>query len=186
MERIALDNGERGRRPLSAALGADHVAINAYQLAPGDGLPGGIHAHGDQEELFVVQSGTLTFETLDGEVTVSAESVVRFGPGEFQSGRNAHHEPVAVLAIGAPPDSQDIRIPADCPDCSASELQLEFGGDRDRLRCLECATRFKPEDCPRCGEDVLEVHLGDGGSPVTVCQGCKHSFEDPPLGRFGE
>jgi mannose-6-phosphate isomerase-like protein (cupin superfamily) len=183
MERIALDNGEPGRRSLSAELGAEHVVINAYRLGPGEGLPGGIHAHGDQEEVFVVQSGTLTFETLDGEVRAPADSIVRFGPGEFQSGYNAHDEPVAVLAIGAPPDSGDIRIPADCPDCSATELQLEFGGDGQRLRCPECATEFEAEDCPRCGGESLEVHLGDGGTPVTVCQDCRSIFEAPPLGR---
>lgn len=186
MERIALDTGGSGRHALSPDLGAEHVAINAYLLGPGDGLPGGLHAHGDQEEVFVVQSGTLTFETLDSEVTVPAESVVRFGPGEFQSGRDAHDEPVAVLAIGAPPDSQDIRIPADCPECSASELRLEFGGNRDRLRCTNCTTAFEPEDCPRCGDGALEVHLGDRGSPVTVCQECAHSLEDPPLNRTAE
>jgi len=39
-------------RPLTAALGASNVAINYYELAPGDSFAYGYHAHEMQEEVF--------------------------------------------------------------------------------------------------------------------------------------
>jgi uncharacterized cupin superfamily protein len=47
---------------LSAALDATSVAINRYRLAPGEEFPGGLHAHADQEEVFVVLEGEATFD----------------------------------------------------------------------------------------------------------------------------
>jgi len=40
------------RRPVSQALGAEHVAMNYFELAPGDSFSGGLHTHHDQEEVF--------------------------------------------------------------------------------------------------------------------------------------
>jgi len=36
--------------------------MNYVELAPGDAFPGGLHTHGDQEEVFYVLSGIATFE----------------------------------------------------------------------------------------------------------------------------
>jgi len=45
------------RKPVSRVLGTEHVAMNYFELAPGDAFAGGVHAHGDQEEVFYVLSG---------------------------------------------------------------------------------------------------------------------------------
>ena len=49
------------KRPLTAALGATDLALNYFELAPGDSFAFGYHAHSDQEEVFYVQSGTVAF-----------------------------------------------------------------------------------------------------------------------------
>ncbi|WP_254862411.1 cupin domain-containing protein [Halovivax gelatinilyticus] len=99
---------------LDDELDVSGLAINHYLVPSGERLPAGLHAHADQEELFVVLSGVATFETLDGEVLVEADEIVRFSPGEFQAGKNDHEDLLAVLALGAPAESADVRIPIDC------------------------------------------------------------------------
>jgi len=76
------------RKPVSQALGTEHVAMNYFELAPGDAFAGGLHAHGDQEEIFYVLSGTATFEVGRERERVDVDSgeLIRFAPGEFQSG----------------------------------------------------------------------------------------------------
>jgi len=56
---------------------------------------------------------------MDGEVTVSEGEVIRFAPGEFQSGKNDSDGEVVAFAMGAPRDSEDVRVPQDCPECGA-------------------------------------------------------------------
>lgn len=79
----------------------------------------------DQEEIFVVIDGEATFETLECEVTVGKCEAIRFAPGEFQSGKNESDGELTVLAMGAPRDTEDIRIPADCPECQHDDLRLD-------------------------------------------------------------
>jgi len=64
-------------------LGTEHVAMNYFELAPGDAFAGGVHAHGDQEEVFYVLSGTATFEVGPERerVDVEAGELIRFAPG---------------------------------------------------------------------------------------------------------
>ena len=143
------------RRELGSALGAG-VALNRYTLAPGESLADTLHGHGDQEEVFVVLDGTVTFEvrplgreTTD-EVGVTAGEAVRFAPGDLQRGRNRGDRPATLLAIGAPADTEDLRFPFDrlppapdaCPAC---------GHDRD-VRLAD--GRFV---CPACGTDLGSV-----------------------------
>lgn len=135
-------------RPLSAALATTAFAINCYELAPGEAFSGGLHTHYDQEEVFYVVEGTVTFRTTDApggereEVAVSAGKTIRFAPGEYQQGRNETDEPVVALAIGAPGTGHDwdrIESLADCPDCgreTAHDLDSTDGGFR--LTCTEC------------------------------------------------
>jgi len=86
MERVDVDDVEpmgvveTDRRELTDPLGVENVAINRYELDPGEAFSGGLHAHLDQEELFYVFQGTATFET---EPTPDAAAeTVEVGPEE--------------------------------------------------------------------------------------------------------
>lgn len=184
MERVSLDGRDDGEgvatRRLSAALGAEHVAVNHYRVPPGEGFPAGLHAHMDQEEVFVVLDGGATFETLDGRVTVRAGEAIRFAPGEFQTGVNEGDETLVALALGAPRYSDEVRLPLDCPDCGHDDLRL----DTDRgvtFDCPDCGTEHVPAPCPECDSEDLGVRLGPEGRPVVVCGDCGASFDSPPL-----
>jgi uncharacterized cupin superfamily protein len=130
--------------PLTDALGAADAALNFYELAPGDSFAYGFHAHENQEELFYVLEGTVTFRTLeDDDVVVEAGEIVRFAPGEFQRGVNRGDERVRALAIGAPQDPGDTEILRECEECGGETTQeLELAGDRSEIRavCEECGT----------------------------------------------
>ena len=86
------------RRPLANALGAEHVAINYYELEPGESFAFGYHSHEEQEEVFYVLSGTATFETETGDIQVGPGEVLHVAPGEFQQGFNRGDELVVALA----------------------------------------------------------------------------------------
>ena len=204
VEPVAIE-ADSDRRGLSAPLGATDVAVNRYRIAPDDGLPGGLHAHADQEELFVVLEGEATFETLapvpvadrrerggersaepstaraGREVVVGEGEAIRFAPGEFQSGKNDSDRDLVLLAIGAPRDSEDVRIPRACPDCGHGNLRLDAGETGLTLVCPDCGDEYAPQPCPDCGHDDLRVALGDGEGTVVVCRGCSAEFEEAPL-----
>ena len=129
------------KRPLTEVLGADEVAINYYELAPGDSFAFGYHAHEDQEEVFYVQSGTVTFETAAGPIDVGADEAIRFAPGEYQRGTNEGTDRVVALAIGAPRESGETDVLRDCADCGERTAQrIEMTDDRDVLvtLCDDC------------------------------------------------
>ena len=139
------------RKPVSDALGTEHVAMNYFELAPGDSFSGGLHTHRDQEEIFYVESGTAEFEVgRDREtVAVDAGELVRFAPGEFQTGYNPEDadEPVVGWAIGAPGarhDWDDLESLVYCRDCEAERAHGTRLTDerRFRLTCTECGTQF--------------------------------------------
>jgi uncharacterized cupin superfamily protein len=149
MERVSIDDPDRrmgpaaDKRALSEPLGTTDLAINYYELAPGDAFGFGYHRHPDQEEVFYVIEGVATFETEDGEVDVGAGEAVRFGPGEWQLGRNAGEERVVALAMGAPRDSGATEMLRVCPDCGGrTENTIEMADDRESLvtRCTDCGT----------------------------------------------
>jgi len=145
MEKVSIQDVEPAafgsdtdRRGLSEPLDTDNVAINRYRLDPGERFSGGLHTHMDQEEVFIIVEGEATFETMDGEVTVGADEAIRFAPGEYQSGKNDSDEAVVAFALGAPRDSEDVRIPQDCPECGHDNLRAIPGDDGLNLRCPEC------------------------------------------------
>ena len=163
MKRQSLDEMESRMgpadviRPLTDALGTADVALNYYELAPGDSFAYGYHAHDAQEEVFYVQEGTVTFTTAEGDVEVGAGELVRFGPGEYQRGVNrvseedseAHQtesdggggERVVALAIGAPQEAGDTEIIRECGTCGEPTRQrIEMTDDRDAIvtLCEEC------------------------------------------------
>jgi mannose-6-phosphate isomerase-like protein (cupin superfamily) len=145
MEKISIEDVEPGafgrdidRRGLSEPLDTGNVAVNRYRLEPDERFSGGLHAHMDQEEVFIVIEGEATFETMDGEVSVAAGEAIRFAPGEFQSGKNAGEEPVVAFALGAPRDTQDVRIPQPCPECGHENVRALPADDGFDLVCPEC------------------------------------------------
>ncbi|WP_247731557.1 cupin domain-containing protein [Halovivax limisalsi] len=169
------------RRTLSTALDTSDLAINHYRIDPGGRFPAGLHAHRDQEECFVVLSGRATFETLDGAVVVGADEAVRFAPGEYQAGRNDGDAPLSVLALGAPRETVDVRIPIACPSCRGDDLRLDFAGDSLAFECTECGGNWDPAACPTCSSEDLRVVLGESDDPVVACQNCESTFERPPI-----
>ncbi|SER42290.1 cupin domain-containing protein [Natrinema salaciae] len=132
------------KRPLTDAINAANVALNYYELAPGDSFVYGYHMHENQEELFVIQEGRVTFETEDGEVVVTAGDVVRFAPGEYQQGINRADERVVALAIGAPQETSGSEILRDCDACgerTPNTVERAQDGQAKITRCLECGNK---------------------------------------------
>jgi len=128
-------------RPLTDALGLSDFAMNYYELDPGESFAYGLHAHEKQEEVFYVQEGTATFETLEGDVEVDAGELVRFGPGEYQRGTNRGEGRVVALAMGAPQDAGETEILRECEDCgdrTSQTLELTEGKDAILTICEEC------------------------------------------------
>ncbi len=145
MEKVRIEDVE-GRpgpaavsRPLTSALDASDVALNYYELAPGESFAYGYHRHETQEELFIVQEGTVTFETESGDLVVEAGEVVRFAPGEFQRGVNEGKERVVAFALGAPQDRGKTEIRRQCDDCGGRTRHTIERTDGGTLaRCLDC------------------------------------------------
>ena len=128
-------------RPLSDALGTTDLAIDYYELASGESTAYGLHAHGDQEEVFYVLAGEVTFETRDDPVPVSAGELVRVGRGEYQRSHNDGNERARVLALGAPKDADETEILRTCHDREEHTVQdLSLDDDRPAVlaRCVEC------------------------------------------------
>jgi len=133
------------KKPLSRALETDHVAINYYELEPGDSFGFGYHRHPGQEEVFYIMAGTATFETEDGEVTVEAGEAIRFGPGEWQLGRNADERTVRALAVGAPADERETELHRECDNCGGRQpTRIERAEDEDALVTI----------CESCGAET--------------------------------
>lgn len=186
MEAVTVEEiepaGGGNRRELTDALGATRLAVNRYRLAPGERLAG-LHAHADQEEVFVVVEGTLTFETLElredadsnfeaDEVAVGAGEAIRFGPGAFQSGKNASTADAVVYALGAPRDTEDLRVPVACPACGRPDRRPVATADGEALTCPDCGDE-SPVACPECGGADLHARFtADGETPVSVCLNC--------------
>jgi mannose-6-phosphate isomerase-like protein (cupin superfamily) len=147
MEKVTIDAVESRmgpasvKRALAGPLDADDIALKYYELEPGDSFGFGYHCHPNQEEVFLVQSGTATFETEDGDVRVEAGEAIRFAPGEWQRGYNDGDERVVALALGAPQAMGDTEMVRHCEDCGGrTHSCVEMTDDRDALvtRCEEC------------------------------------------------
>lgn len=185
MERVTVDDVEPGsygtdgdRRSLSEPLYTSDVAINHYTLEPGDRLAG-LHAHVDQEEVFIVVEGEVTFETfapengVGDEVTVASGEAIRFAPGEFQSGKNDSDGEAVILALGAPRGTEDWRVPVACPHCGHEDTRPTVADDGETpvLVCPECGGESKVE-CPECGSENMRSVSSEDGEPVSVCLDC--------------
>ena len=181
MRKVSIEDVEPGtvatnadRRGLTAPLGTTDVALSQYRLGPGERFSGGLHAHFDQEELFLVIEGEATFETFDGEIVARAGEAIRFAPGEFQSGKNASDDEVVAFALGAPRDTNDVRVPIPCPECGHENtcpmMDESVGGAV--LICPDCGSTTEVE-CSTCGSDRKRAVLADDGETVLdVCLDC--------------
>lgn len=128
-------------RPLNEALGTTDVSVRYYELEPGESFAFGYHTHFDQEEVFYVQSGAVTFETASGDVAVTAGEAVRFGPGEYQRGVNEGDERVVALTLGAPKETTDLEMMRHCEVCGdRTPNTIEITDDQTELltRCDDC------------------------------------------------
>ncbi|MFC5279096.1 cupin domain-containing protein [Halorubrum rubrum] len=152
MNRVRIDDVENDVQPaavmrkLTEPLGLTDVAINYYELEPGDSFAFAYHSHEVQEEVFCVLSGTATFETEDGPVEVGPDEIVRFGRGEFQRGWNHGNERIRALAIGAPLEYGTQPKLRYCEECDAeNDTKLNRTDDADGeevvvARCVECGS----------------------------------------------
>jgi uncharacterized cupin superfamily protein len=163
MERVRLDDVENSvqpaavMRPLTEPLGLTDLAVNYYELEPGDSFAFAYHNHELQEEVFVVRRGTATFETDDGPVEVAAGEAIRFDRGEFQRGWNRGDERVVALALGAPLEygrQVKLRHCETCGERTEARLEEAEGG------AAVVAT------CEACGEETGRWHAGS--MPGTV------------------
>ena len=183
MERWSAGAGDDGtaKTAVGDALGIEGFALNRYRLPSGAGLPSGLHAHLDQEEVFAVLDGELRFETVAGAVSVEAGEAVRFAPGEYQTGKNAGTVPAVVLAIGAPQGSDAVRVPLDCPTCGALGLEptWDTGSEEAVLRCHDCSSEHRTAGCPACGREELRVAADEAGNPVVRCPDCGAERDRP-------
>ena len=147
MEKVAIDELDNWmgpadvKRPVGKALGTEHMGLRLYELEPGESTAFGYHAHADQEELFYVLEGTLSFETEEGDVELEEGEVIYFEPGEFQRSYNDGDGRVRVLGVGAPADGGELTLLRECPDCGErTDQEIERSEDGDALvtRCVEC------------------------------------------------
>lgn len=145
MEKLSIEELENDPRVadvqkhLTDPLGLSDMAINYYELQPGDSFSGSLHTHTNQEEVFYVIEGEATFETIDDEFTVGDGETVRFAPGEYQEGRNESDGRVVALALGAPQETGETRIKLSCRECEDADYYvLNTIDDGVTLRCPEC------------------------------------------------
>jgi quercetin dioxygenase-like cupin family protein len=95
-------------RYISEAADLDHLGLRVYRVDPGEEIPlSGMHYHDEQEEVFHVLSGTLSVETPGDLFRVEAGAFFVAEPGSPHRAHNADDadEPVEIVGIGAPPQS---------------------------------------------------------------------------------
>ena len=95
-------------RPLTAALGAEQLAITLIRVPPHSDFEQGTgHYHEHVEELYVVARGTLTMRFGDEVLEVGPGAVARAAPHTPRSHRNEGDEPVELWAISRRIEPED-------------------------------------------------------------------------------
>jgi uncharacterized cupin superfamily protein len=144
MEKLDIDGLENHPRVadvqkhLTNPLGLSDMALNYYELDPGESFSGGLHTHMNQEEIFYVIEGTATFDTPEDSHEVGANEIVRFAPGEYQEGKNESDDRVRALALGAPQEAGETRTALPCSECGADYHTAEVTDDGVILTCPDC------------------------------------------------
>lgn len=185
MDHVVVDDLDNSLQPaavmrhLTDPLGCADVAINYYELAPGDSFAFAYHNHEVQEEVFVVLSGTATwvvgpepeageFEDAGDpderrEVEVGAMEAIRIPPEQFQRGWNRAAEGgerVTALALGAPLAYGEQLKRDDCPECGRERpVEIERASDDESQLVTVCAD---------CGAEVARWRRGDDGENERV------------------
>ncbi|WP_415380328.1 cupin domain-containing protein [Halosimplex sp. TS25] len=92
------------QRSISDAVGLENVAVNRYEVAPGEAIPLAYHYHDHQEEVFYVLSGILTVETPEGTHDVGADEAFAVEPDSPQRAHvpESADEQAVALVVGAP------------------------------------------------------------------------------------
>lgn len=142
------------RRALADAVGAAELALNYFEAEPGQRIPlGGYHAHHEQEECFYVLSGTIVFDTAEGEITVGADEIFFAPPGHPHCGRAVGDEPARVLAMGAPAEPSDATVVEECASCGETT-------DREYATTEDGAERAVVLTCADCGAETDRFTAG--------------------------
>ncbi|WP_132059257.1 cupin domain-containing protein [Halorussus amylolyticus] len=93
------------QRAVGEEAGLGNVALNLYEVEPGEQIPLAYHYHDDQEEVFYVLDGELRVETPDEEYAVPENHLLVVDPDSPQRAFNPEDASASVrtLALGAPP-----------------------------------------------------------------------------------
>lgn len=146
MKRVAIEDVDPAAtnspadvvRLLSPVLDTDGLAINYFEVEPSENVGYAYHRHLDQEEVFYIQQGVVTFETEITDVEVESGEIIRFEPGEFQVGRNLGDERAHVLAIGAPRESTEVEYLQNCPTCAEETIQVPEITEHPKAILIHC------------------------------------------------
>ncbi len=90
-------------------LGLEKSGLSYFQIAPGFRMPFG-HRHGEQEEVYLVISGSARVKAGDEVVELAAFDAIRL-PASVPHGMEAGPEGAEIVAFGAPnTDNQDAEM----------------------------------------------------------------------------
>ena len=95
-------------RSLTDALGSEQVAVTLIRVPPHSDFEQGTgHFHEEQEEVYIVATGTLTMRFGDEVRKLGAGDVARVAPATPRSHRNEGDEPVELWAVSTQLDRMD-------------------------------------------------------------------------------
>ncbi len=165
--------GGTRRVDFSAALDTDEVAVVQYHLPPEAQLPGGLHAHVDQSETFLVLAGSVVFETITSASehtpppehtlppghTPSSGATVRSLPRDQQ----CHREVTVTAGEAVRFDPGEFQTGHNAADSPASVLAVGAPRETDDVRF--------PQSCPEC--DHPTVRLDTAGGLEFDCPNCR-------------
>jgi mannose-6-phosphate isomerase-like protein (cupin superfamily) len=90
-------------------LGLENSGVSYFRLAPDFRQPFG-HTHAEQEEIYVVISGSARLKAGDDIVELAQYDAIRL-PGSTPRGMEAGPEGVEIIAVGAPnTDNKDAEM----------------------------------------------------------------------------
>ena len=99
-------------RRLGTAAALSKAALNRFPPRPGEQIPLAYHYHDEQEEAFYVLGGTVHVETPEGTYELGPDDLFAVDPGSPQRAYCPEDAdgPADVLAVGAPPVSDDAHV----------------------------------------------------------------------------